>query len=420
MIAAIDKLSMRTLTAFLAFGLCLGVASEAAAKRRKDKLLILLLEADDIPSNLALAVNAAVRDEAASASLGLKLLPPPAMDFTSMQLAAACIDDGASCLAGIGRTLGASKVMRVQLTGPVRKATFKLTVVNVRSRKAKKTEITIDDLDSESLPQVRWWVSKILGGNPKPLVGAIALVIGGDEGSLDEAELFLDDRKVTEASLAKVSPGRHRLEVRQKGYESFLWMGNVRSGQETLVTVKFNAKIRVTPPISKAPPKGPGELKAQKPEVAKVAPPVKTAPPNGPNKGAEIAPPPPSAEVSPDGPRLVYTWVFLGAGAVSLGAAVGFVIFGQRANDNLDRAAQDDPALYARCRADDPPRGVCDGITGDVRNLTIASIGNIAGYALAGVFGALSVWQFFEEDGPLLFSAGPTAGGASASVSMRF
>ena len=396
--------------------LCALGPSGAEARRRRPKLLILLLEAEDVPNNVALAVNAAVRDEAGSKTLNLELLPPPAMDFTSMQLAAACVDDGAKCLGGIGRTLGASKVMRIQLKGPPRKATFRVTVVDVRRKKSKIEDALLEDLGAESLPHVRWVVSKALGGKPPPLTGALALVIGGDEGSLDGAEILLDDKSITEASLAAIPPGRHRLEVRQKGYESFIWMGNVRPGSETLVTVKFKSKLsvpppppEVTPPISKAPPPPP-PVKSQ---------PGQSGQPGGPKVGVS---PPPSTTITQDvqKPRLFKTWFLLGAGVASLAAAFPFVVIGKNANDRLNEINSDNPGLYNFCATSDSPMTQCEDIRGDRRTVLIASVGNISAFALAGVFGALTVWQFFAEDGPLLFSASPTADGGQASMRLRF
>jgi hypothetical protein len=242
-------------------------ASTSAIAQRKGGILVLKLEAETLPSELAATFDEAIRDGVRK-SKKAKLLAAPALDFGGMQMAAGCIDDGAECLASMGRPLNAERVLRVVMTGSAQAATFTFTQVQVKRPKLRPQvyEAKLTGLSADSKEELTWHTMTALGAKPPVLGGSIELSAAAGSGSLEGAEYFLDDKKVPKSALESVAPGNHRLEVHQRGYETFIWMGEVKKGRAEKVRVDLKSKgavaydpppppsLDATPPVSPPPP----------------------------------------------------------------------------------------------------------------------------------------------------------------------
>lgn len=383
--------------------------SLAGAAPEPKTLLLLPLEHPDLPDEVAKALDQALRAEVEKALPKLELMPAPKLDFPAMRLAAGCADDGPACLTSIAKELGAGRVLRAQLQGSAKKATFRLTFVRAQTGKAETLPTAeMRELAVESAPELRFHVARAFGGKPAPLLGSLELVVSGRDTSLEGAEYFLDDEKVAARALQKVAPGDHRLSVHRQGYESVIWMGEVLPGRKT--SVKIEWKAAATPP----PP----------PPVVAVTPPIE--PSGGPPK-VTLNPPPPAApppvappveaRVEPQ-PRLMFTWIFA-SGALVAGATWG--VLGAQV---LDRERQATDQMLD-CAGGDQDKDTCSG------GRKLATFTNVA-IAATGVLLGASVAAFFLEDGPTVLFGGEepkaTAGvgptedgrGVAAAVSVRF
>jgi hypothetical protein len=370
------------------------VASARPAEEPKT-VLILPLETPGLPDDSAKALDEVFRAEVQKGLSGkLTFLPAPKLDFQGLQLAAGCGDDGPGCLTAIGKELGVGRIIRGQLVGTAKKATFKMTMVRVQSGKVEvPAPEEMKDLDAESAAELRYHIVRMFGGKPAPLLGSIELVAGGKDPSFDSAEYFLDDQKVAGKTLAKVQPGDHRLSVHRPGFESVIWMGEVRPGKKTVVKVEWKTASAAPPPpvVAVVPPKSPP------PPMTATPPPPTTPPPT--SEQVSVTPEPP--------PRLLFTWVF------ATGTVVGAATWGVLGAQVIDRENQATSEYYdcANGDRDDP---VCSG------GRQLATFTNIAIVA-TGAFLAATVTAFFLEDGPtVLFGPAPAADGQGPGAFVAF
>jgi hypothetical protein len=361
------------------------VAAPAGAAR--PGLLVLRLEHEGLAKPLSSALEAAVRREVEAALVKGRLLPAPALDLESMQLAAGCSSDAPPCLASIGRTLGATQVLRVRLSGGLEKSVAEVSLVQVSSAKVQRSEVTLGELDAESGPELGWVAARLL--NPSRAAPAGALTLAPASGTdLLGAELLLDDRAVSAQALATLEPGRHRLDVKKKGFEGFIWIGEVRPGRSQRVEVRLEPRVAgratvETPPI--------GARSAADADRARV--------------GATVEPGP-----APRSSRVV-TWVL--AGGTLVAAGVGG-IFGARV------LSLEDEASTARldCAGADFDADTC------ASGRTSATVANV-GWAVAGGLLVASAVAFFveapdEREPATQIGLAPRAGGAEATLRVRF
>jgi hypothetical protein len=422
----------RTLALSLVLGAVLA-STAASAQKKGGTLLVLKLEAEALPADLATALDEAIR-EGVKKSKRAKLLAAPALDFGGMQMAAGCFDDGADCLAQMGRPLNAERVMRVVMTGTAKDATFTFTIVSVRKKGRPQTyEAKLSDLKPDSAEELSWHTETALGGKPAVLGGSIVLMMGSSIGSLEGAEYFLDDNKVPKSQLDAIVPGNHRLEVHQKGFETFIWIGEIKKGRAEQVKVELK-------------PKGSLAYDPPPPSEGLVTPPVSPPPPEveTPEVSAEPPPPPITAvttEKEGEG-KIVYTFVIGGAAVIAAAVGVAFSVIGLKAQSALKERSnlENYHACTGATLVDDNGQPVnpqpasldkdstaCAAFQPYTDRLETATIGHRAGYISAGVLavGAIAVYFLERSSGEstetgVAFGVAPTDGGAEASMMMRF
>jgi hypothetical protein len=371
-------------------------ARDRGAKAEKQTTLVLRLEAPRaFDATLVAKLDAAVRAQVAESSPGTKLLPPPALDLESMQVAAGCGSEGPGCLASIGEALGTREIIRAELSGTVAEAKLVLTIVRVKDQKARTAELELTAVDAGVVEELRWRVARALGDERPAPAGAIALA--GADADHPDLELLLDDAKVPRSALASVAPGEHRLELRREGAGAQIWTGVVRPGRRVEVAVALVG----APSIE-------GLVRSETLNDAAEGSPL-----------AEV-----EASATTDAPRrpgLLYTWALAGGAAVSTGLGIYFSV--RQAGLESDLAAECDGATiegrfvcqnpdYQSCAAF-PDRDVCrSGRTTQTATYVL--------FPLAGALAVGAVAAFFLEDGPALWagdaSNAPGALGWSAGV----
>ncbi|MCB9653855.1 MAG: hypothetical protein H6729_06965 [Deltaproteobacteria bacterium] len=215
-----------------------GLAASAVSER----ILILKLEGKAIPRKILDRLQGASRGAIEDVvGANTRILPTPALDLPSMLLAAGCSDETTVCLTEIGRTLGATGVLRVVLKGSVERAQVSLVYVRMDGRPAIARSFDLVGLDEESAAEFRWHVCRALGGSPEPLYGEVKIVTP-DGAGLADASIFVNEQLMRPEDLRRLPPGDYRIEVRRPGFDPGTWMGLVRGGRATIVPIAPKAR----------------------------------------------------------------------------------------------------------------------------------------------------------------------------------
>jgi len=397
--------------------LVLGLSLLATPAVAKPALLVLSLDAPGFPERTIKKLDAAIRKEVrASTKRRYSLLPKPKLPFLQMKLAVGCVDDGAECLSKIASTLGAARVFQTALRGNPREARLVLTLVDRRPGDADRRSADLTEITPDSAEEIRVHVAAMFGVKRRAPPGKLALYVASDIGKLDGAEIMLDDKQIPRASLNKLPAGQHRLEIRQQGFETFVWLGRVRPGRSTRVAVKFVPTRPADAPVADPTP----PVVARMPEPKRAAPAADPAPESSP----AIVTTPAKREKS----GRVISWIF--GGATVAAAAVGlvhsvFVLEGQSEMEEKLGILEAECSGIESCRTSPredklcltpPGGGLCYKGRRDAAVATASWIG-------AGVLAAGTVLAFFlEPSGEPTVTGGvaPTDGGAAAALHVRF
>jgi hypothetical protein len=378
----------------------------AEAAKRREIILVMRVDGDAEPDTLK-ALETAARKQTAESVRPSKLLPPPALDFESMRVAAGCSEENAKCLASIGETLGATMVVRIKVVG----TKFAINVVRVRDKKGTSSTPESPNLDADEL---RYHLALALGDRgvkpPKKPEGpgGLVLVAANSETSLDDIEVFLDDKKFPVSALKALPSGQHQLEVHKPGHEPFLWSGAVRPGQQTKVAVelrpiKEETVAAVQPPPEKKDPTPPVELAE------------KTPPPS--EQQQTLANDPITSVEQPIGerkPQLFYTWMLAGGAVATTVLGISMYAYMNSLESRIvdacggeDRIGMVDGekkcvnpvGTFEGCpEGSDSPRCV---------NGRRAAALTWVSFIGTGVLSAAAVGMFFAEDGPAYFDSDP-------------
>ncbi len=386
------------MTSIVAFAAASGWGAAHAADA---SVLVLPVEQSGLERPLVKDLDRIARERAHAAFPGTTLMPAPALTVPDLLVAAGCAKASYACFASIGRTVGATHVVRVQLEGTAARTKLIVTHVLVAKKRGSKHEATIEALPS-ALEIYGWHVEKGSGGNPAPLTGKIKLLTQGGLGSLEGAELLLDDQRVTPAALETLAPGEHHLIVKQQGFESVHWRGSIEGGRTETVRIEFVPEKAAPPP---PPP----------------PPPVAAAPP------PTTAPPPPTVVTGPTGEEpefgLFYTLIFGGATAVA-----GAVWIGTKLDTLALEREVEGPAVPQNCYGPGEVEMYDQCRRGEQRDTLLWGIGIATGaLALTTLVALYLEWPDGTEPGfdteaetTVGFGFAPTDGGAAAGMTLTF
>ena len=112
--------------------------SQPAHAVKRAKLMVLQFQSDDLDENTRAAATKALR-ERASKDARFTLMDTPQTDFFELMMDAECTDVDAACLVGIGKKLGAQRLLYASGKKADGGAKVTLMFVNVSKGKAIKT-----------------------------------------------------------------------------------------------------------------------------------------------------------------------------------------------------------------------------------------------------------------------------------------
>ncbi len=379
------------------------VVAAPAWAQAQGSTLVLQLEAAGLPDATVDALDAAMREEIqAVLPARNRLLPRPALDFTGLREATGCADASNSCLQSIARTISATQVVRVTLTGPAEQVKGSVIVIDAGSGKVRTSAFELADVGVDSVLELRQPIAAAFGVKRELPPGSVALYVASPVGKLEGAEVFLDGVATKPADLGKVAGGRRTVEVRQQGFEPFRWSGPVHAGRETRVGVAFTP-TRAPEPVAVVPPADGGVVET----------PAIDAPPAGEVPAPSIV----TTTVEPSSPNYLIPAV-LGVGA--LAAAIVATIEGVQV-----LSAQSDHAALCNVSSGRDPRCGEAADPGPTCTLELCEDGRTAStlstafWVTSGVLAAgaitsyLIVTELADDDSPVTGTIAPAPGGAS-------
>ncbi|MBI4819490.1 MAG: hypothetical protein HY791_24675 [Deltaproteobacteria bacterium] len=331
---------------------------------------VLVLEAQGTARARLPAFDQVIRERVSSS--GSKLLPKPALDFEGMKLAAGCLDEGLECLKTIADTIGARTVTLTRVD-MVSDAVSVRVLWSDEKRGGGTVSLDFSDTGEATIQDVAEVVAGLVSKGQVPS-GSLALA-AKDAASLEGAVLTIDGESATLAGLSAVSPGRHRLAIRQSGFREFTWSGSVRPGKSVSIPVELEPEPGHTQQIVASTPGA-----SPTPEIPGVE---ATAP----KHEAEIAVVSPA--IPPESGPSVLGFILLGAATVAGGVAIAEGVSVVGTEDDLDAycAANDCAPDPCEVRAD-----LCDA------GEQAAALANVA-WILAGAFAVGSVITFVLDTG---------------------
>ncbi len=197
----------------------------------------------------------------------LKWMPPPQVSLEETRMLLGCQQWDASCVAQIGETLGAARVLYVALASSGQ-GVGKMQLLDVqvaKPGKAKPQSMSLPDLEATGMALAKAHIrGTILGRVPTTL--AVRSVPAG-------AQVTLDGKAVGAAPLARIEgfePGPHTIYLTLDGYAPIEKQVVVHKGQALLIQVelvKAAAVVAVAPVAAPDPEPQPMAVPEPTPEV---------------------------------------------------------------------------------------------------------------------------------------------------------
>ena len=372
-------------SAFVAVGvqLLVGGWAHPAEAQSRGSVLVLRLEHTGLPDDRVPSLERAMRGGIRRAMPRYAMLPAPKIELAALQRAAGCVQDGRGCLVGIGRTLGATLVVRVRLAPTPTALDLEVQGVWTRSGRAIRYDAELGPLGDESPAELSWHIDRAFGRTSSEPVGRIELVPQKPTDTLDGAEVRLDGEVISAEALATVKPGERRLELLQDGFESFVWVGRVRPGRTTRIAVQRTPREGESPV-----------------EVFKIVAPTDATAPETTTE----------ATASPGGPRFVATWILGSATLVAASASTALAVTVLKREEDAEEQGLD-------CEGMDRDTDTCSAGRRQA-TLTTVSWAVTAGLAAATVTALFLEWPASSDD--VQVGVGFTKGGASAALRLTF
>ena len=211
------------------------VAVPRVAGARDTSVAVLGMEAHAGADAVASTLTYALRQRAAGAR-GLAMVP--GKDLIEVKLVFNCVDEGASCMAQAGKSLGADKL----LFGSVRRLApgyaVSLKWFDVASGRVEK-QVSESFLDNQAAQATltalaRTWFGALSG---TATLGTLRIVMA-DAG----AEVSVDGKVVAQSrgqpiTVPDLPPGDHTVRVQKTGFHKVMAKVQVRSGDPTTLEV---------------------------------------------------------------------------------------------------------------------------------------------------------------------------------------
>lgn len=259
----------------------LAMLAVPAAARAQSSLAVLGFEPIDVPEEVANLVTTGLRVRAAT----VRLRVVPGKPLVEMKLVFGCLDEAPACMAQIGQSLGAEKL----LYGTVRKSrtgysvTLKyLDVGRARLENEQTFQLVKGDAREAPLrPHVEKWFAAVTGLKATGVLRITPSVAG--------AKVVVDDTVIgTSSGLAPViasdlRPGKHEIVVTAPKHKRFSASVRVAAGE----TLELNAQLeKEEEPIGPVGPTGPTGIVAPTGPTGIIAP---TGTTESPGRASRIA-----------------------------------------------------------------------------------------------------------------------------------
>lgn len=228
----------------------LAVVGLSAAAHAKPKVAVLGLEVIDNGSVDKKATQAAqgladeLRAEASRSNGKFGLAPNSAKDLLELKLLSDCGDEGRSCMADIGKELGADRLLYGKLERRKNGYQVSLKLLNTNTKQMEKTTselIPEDDLHSSKIN--RWsrsLYSRLIG---VPESGTLRL-----DANVDKATIYVDGKVATtlrdgSAKVVGLEEGVHKVAIEAEGYKRYeadvaISAGATESLSVSMLTIK--------------------------------------------------------------------------------------------------------------------------------------------------------------------------------------
>lgn len=184
----------------------------------------------------------------------IEVLPAPDQDAMDMVVDAGCADLDADCLATIGKSAGAEKVMMIEVTEKDGRKDVQLRYVDTTSREAlvpQPTSVTRDKV-AEALATS---IEKVLGFEPTAPVAPVRVEILSIP---DGAEVYVDRGFVGKTPIAiELKPEAYGIRVAKHGYNEALLMLSVNGPEplsQTFTLTRVGDAGPTEPPVQEPPP----------------------------------------------------------------------------------------------------------------------------------------------------------------------
>jgi len=227
----------------------------------------------------------------------METLPVPEGDVLELLLEHDCIEPDLECLATIGKARKVDLVFFATVTSEKKIFTLGYQVVDVKSGEAMKEGNRETKRKAAIMGQLKKIVADAFGEPPPPPPPPVAFSI---LSPVLNARVTLDGKTIGMTPLnAKVPPGKYKLSVEKKGYETFSEEIRVKKKRAFRKRVKLRAlAVAVTEPVA-------------------------------PVKAGSMRRTVPSENPSDSKPLYKEWWVWAGAGAVVVGGIITAVVLSQ-------------------------------------------------------------------------------------------
>jgi hypothetical protein len=240
------------------------VCGNTSTALAQSKVAVLGIEASKAPIKLAEQLSATLKEHV-KGTAGYKLVP--AKGLAEIKLVFGCINESPACMAKVGKTLKAQRLVWGKLVRKGRKRrrqyVLSLMVLDVDGQKVEASESMT--FSSTAIKNPEEGIRSLVGRILKPQVGSIVI-----EGGVKGAEVMLGRRPMGSISggsftLRNVAVGSVAIKIKLDGYKEWYRQISVSAGKAVRLTVKLDPIIKVLPPIKKPPkveppPKKPSRL----------------------------------------------------------------------------------------------------------------------------------------------------------------
>jgi hypothetical protein len=225
-------------------------ATAVAQESPKVKLLPLRVSSNKLPGSELTALTDGVIQKIQKYP-AYEILPVPTADPMDMMVDAGCTDFDAECLATIGSSVGADKVLYTEVSDKAGRFAVQIRLVDVKTKESKSPEGGAET--REKLTEfVALAIEKVLGPEPvkEPVLTRVEVAT-----SPAAAEVYVDRDFVGLTPVAlRLKAGAYQVRVIKIGYEEQSFQVNVEEGKPLTKSIALAPTEVPVAPVEPIPP----------------------------------------------------------------------------------------------------------------------------------------------------------------------